>query len=275
MSFITDKYGIYSSGLLGRKGDPPSNSPPSDFRARFTEASQSLAIASDDATTVSIANSKDDSAQDSSGVPGLLGAAQSVVGVASNALESIAALQKQQLDNAETAADSPLSSTTSSMQTQNATIDSEITRIQAAATYNGKNVFSQLNALNGPVLEEGQGAIAVNIPNISNLQLTSTVTITNQTTAASAVIALTNASQSSGQLLSAIDSAGGKVDATIATSQAAPSVTPEQSDQETVSDLAGKIANQLGSPYQNEYAKRSIIEASTKQPDEKDQEFVA
>lgn len=275
MSFITDKYGIYSSGLLGRKGDPPTNSTVSDFRARFTEASQSLAAASDDATTVSIASSKDDATQDSSGVPGLLGAAQSVVGVASNALESIAALQKQQLDNAETAADAPLSSTTSSMQTQNATIDSEITRIQAAATYNGKNVFSQLNALNGPVLEEGQGAMAVNIPNISNLQLTSTVTITNQTTAASAVIALTNASQSSDQLLSAIDSANGKVNATIATSQAAPSVAPEQPDQETVSDLAGKIANQLGSPYQNEYAKRSIIEASTKQPDEKDQEFVA
>jgi len=275
MSFVTDKYGIYSSGLLGRKSDPPSNNPISGFRARFTEASQSLASSSDDATTVSIANSKDESAQESDGVPMLLGVAQSVVGIASNALASIAALQKQQLDNAETAADAPLSSTTSSMQTQNASINSEITRIQAAATYNGKNVFSQLNALNGPVLEEGQGAMVVNIPNIANLQLTSTVTITNQTTAASAVIALTNASQSSGQLLSAIDSAGGKVDATIATSQTASPVTTEQPDQETVSDLAGTIANQLGSPYQNEYAKRSIIEATTKQPDEKDQEFIA
>jgi hypothetical protein len=278
MSFITDKYGIYASGLLVQKNEPSKV----DLRSRFADGSKAIADSlkddaskKDDASQVRLAKAVDDNSQSSAGLSILLGAAQSVVSIGSSAISEIADLQQQQLDNATTAKNSVLNSKTTALQTQNSTIDTEISRIQSNAKYNGKNIFSELTSLSGPS-EDGQSGFVVNIPNVASLQLTSSVTITNQTTAATAVIALTNALVSTDQLQSAFDSAQTKVSAAIEEASAIRADDPKVEQEVTVSDLVKKIANQIGSPFQNEYSKRSIIEAATKELDpDKAHELVA
>ena len=266
MSFIINQYGIYSTGLLVKKEDVVERP---DQRTRFVEASKQIAeglqssLKDDDASKVLVNNTTPKTAITSSGVSMLLGAAQSVISIATEAISAISDLQKQQLDNATKAASVATGSQTTDLKASNAAIDTEINRVLSAATYNGKNIFSQLTSITGPTAE-GQNTLIVNLPPIGDMQFTSSVSLTSESTSASAVIALTNASVGTKQLESAFISAQGKISEAIQATSAERAADPEKVKETTAQDLAKKIADQIGSPFQNEFATKSLIEATTR-----------